>query len=226
MAIRKRKTDGESDKKKTTAKGGGFRAKLRFFRNMICLIAAFLLGGIVFNLDRSGEVGVWLLRCKNFIPYPLSKLLPGAGATPGDAVPEQVIQGKVIDVADGDTATVLVESGNQKYKIRFFGIDAPERSMTFGREARKALSEKILAKDVTVKVIGVDLYKRAVGKVMIGARYINLEMVAEGNAWYYSDYAAREYDLAAAEKEARAFKRGLWQENNPTPPWQYRKASK
>lgn len=222
MAIRKHRDDS-GDNKRPTGKGG-FKAKLKFFRNMICLIAAFLLGGIVFNLDRSGDVGVWLLRCKNFIPYPLSKFLPGAGAVSGDAVPEQVISGQVIEVADGDTATILGENGTVKYKVRFFGIDAPERSMNFGKESRKALSDKILARNVTVRVVNIDFYKRAVGKVMLGSRYINLEMVAEGNAWYYPDYAAREYDLAAAEKEARAFRRGLWQENDPMPPWMYRKS--
>ena len=61
---------------------------------------------------------------------------------------------------------------------------------------------------------------------MMGGRYINLEMVSEGHAWYYPDYARNEYDLAAAEKEARIRQRGLWRIKNPQPPWEYRKDKK
>ena len=98
--------------------------------------------------------------------------------------------------------------------------------MAYGSSARNALQDKILGSSVQVKVAGVDRYGRAVGKVMLGARYINLEMVAEGYAWYYADYAGNEYDLAAAEREARIYRRGLWQEKNPIPPWVYRKSKK
>ena len=77
-----------------------------------------------------------------------------------------------------------------------------------------------------VKVVSVDNYRRAVGKVMLGGRYINLEMVAEGHAWYYRDYAQREYDLASAEAEARTGRAGLWRDSAPQPPWEYRRKFK
>ena len=219
MAIRKKDDSG-------SGKRGTFIGKLKTIRNIIFFFLAFLLGGIVFNLDRAGDWGVFMLRCKNFIPYPLSKFLPGAGAAPGAAVPEQIIQGRVIEIYDGDTVTVLDDENNKKYRVRFFGMDAPEKAMKYGRDSQAALQQKLLGKTVAVQVVSVDLYQRSVGKVMLGSRYINMEMVSEGYAWYYPDYAADEYDLAAAEREARMSRRGLWQENNPTPPWEYRKRKK
>ena len=92
--------------------------------------------------------------------------------------------------------------------------------------AKAALQDKILGKDVTVRVVYVDRNNRAVGKIMRGARYINSEMVAEGHAWHYADYAKDEYDLAAAEKTARAYRIGLWQDSNPVQPWEYRRKNK
>ena len=222
MAIRK------STAKTGTEKGTAGKFFKRFSRIGKILLAVFwfLLGGLVFNLDRSGDVGVFFLKYKKIIPYPFSRFLPGAGAVDGVPVPEQQINGRVIEVFDGDTAVVLTAHPEAKYRVRFFGIDAPESAMTHGSDAKKALQDKILGKDVTVKISGVDHYGRAVGKVMQGARYINLEMIAEGHAWYYADYAKNEYDLSAAEKEARIYRKGLWREKNPLPPWEYRRSKK
>lgn len=225
MAIRKKQNDeshnsGKSGNRRNS--GNWFR---KFFRNM-ALILAFLLGGLVFNLDRAGDFGVALLRVKKIIPPPFSRWLPGASAEQGAPVPEQVLEGRVIEVKDGDTIVVFNESANVKYTVRFFGIDAPEKAMLFGSKSTSALQKKILGENVSVRVVNIDMYGRAVSRVMLGTRYINLEMVADGWAWFYPDYAAHEYDLAAAEKEARLSRRGLWQEQNPTPPWEYRKRKK
>lgn len=221
MAVRKK----NSESKGNNAASGVIR-KFNFWRRFFIPLLCFMLGGVVFNLDRSGNLGVTLLKYKSFIPYPFSRMLPGAGSADGAAVPEQIIEGRIIEVYDGDTATLFKESENTKFKVRFFGIDAPEAAQTHGTFSRDALREKILGKSVTVNVVSIDPYGRTVGRVMMGGRYINLEMVSEGHAWYYPDYARNEYDLAAAEKEARIRQRGLWRIKNPQPPWEYRKDKK
>lgn len=51
------------------------------------------------------------------------------------------LQGKVIDITDGDTFTLLV--GNKTIKIRIYGIDAPEKGQPFGQRAKDGLSKLI-----------------------------------------------------------------------------------
>ena len=190
-----------------------------------CSILLIFLGGFLFNLDRLGDFGITLLKYKTFLPHPIPKFLPGGSAKFGTAVPQQEIVGQAIEVYDGDTMTVL-DKENQKFHVRFYGIDAPEAAQEFGIKSRDALREKILGKTVSVKVAAVDRYQRVVGRVMLGGRYINLEMVQEGMAWYYSDYAARQYDFLNAELKAKRSKLGLWASENPEAPWKWRKDRK
>ena len=42
-----------------------------------------------------------------------------------------MLQGNVVAVSDGDTVKVL-GSDNQSFSIRLMGIDAPEKSQSFG----------------------------------------------------------------------------------------------
>ena len=184
-----------------------------------------LLGGLLFNLDRMGDTGILLLKYKQFLPHYVTRFLPGGGASFGSALPEQQLAGQIIEVYDGDTATLLTKE-NVKYRVRFYGIDAPEAAQEFGVVSRDALREKILGREVTVRVASADRYGRAVGKVMLGGRYINREMAAEGMAWYYRAYAANEYDLAEAESDARRERRGLWKNPAPQPPWEWRREHK
>lgn len=137
----------------------------------------------------------------------------------------EVWQGKCVAVADGDTATVLLED-NTEAKLRFWGIDAPEKSQDFGQVSKKRLSDLIYDKPVRVEVQDKDRYSRYVAKVYQGNVYVNERMVKDGLAWHYKQYAPKDKELAAAEQGARQSKKGLWQQPNPTAPWDYRKNPK
>lgn len=130
------------------------------------------------------------------------------------------ICGKVVSVTDGDTITVLVD--REQVKVRLDGIDAPERRQAYGNAAREKLAGLVFGKTVTVKTHGKDRYGRTIGTVIAGERSVNLQMVEAGLAWHYVEYS-KDVELARAEREARAAKRGLWADTAPVAPWEFRK---
>lgn len=196
--------------------------RIRLLGRGLAILFFIALGGFLFNLDRMGNFGVTLLKYKSLLPHPIPRFLPGGTAQNASALPHQELSGQIIEVHDGDTATLLSKE-NRKYRIRFYGIDAPESKQSHGRVSGDALRDKILGEDVSVKVVNVDTYGRAVGKVFLRERYINLEMVNDGMAWYYANYARNENELAAAEHYARSRRAGLWKESDPEPPWDWRR---
>ena len=129
--------------------------------------------------------------------------------------------GKVVAVADGDTVTVLY-NGNQQHKIRLLHIDCPESTQPFGTKAKTTLSGKIFGKTVTVKWTEMDKYKRILGDIYLGKRWINQEMVQEGMAWHYK-FFSKDATIAAAETKAKASKLGVWSQANPVAPWDFRR---
>ena len=206
----------EFDANKIVKKVNPFRVSLKY----LTWIFFIFLGGFLFNLDRMGSFGLELLKHKEVIPCRMRAFLPGGTAIESKAEKNDTVTGMAIEVYDGDTITVLDK--DKKYRIRFYGIDAPEARQEHGISARNALRKKILGETVTVTVKNLDRYGRAVGKVALGGRDINLEMVKEGHAWYYESYARGEDELEDAQKEAKKKKRGLWRYKSPTPPWKYR----
>ncbi|MDT4897682.1 MAG: hypothetical protein QOH25_2759 [Acidobacteriota bacterium] len=137
-----------------------------------------------------------------------------------------VIEGKVINVHDGDTVTVL-DKDNKKFHIRLQGIDAPELKQAYGAPSQENLSRMVLGKQVTIVWNKVDKYRRTVGTIMLDGRDINIEQVKAGLAWHFKKYADEQdpkdrVTYSKAEEEARAGKLGLWQDPNPTPPGDYR----
>lgn len=139
------------------------------------------------------------------------------------------ISGKVVHVADGDTITVLSYKG--KEKIRLAQIDAPEVShfgstaQPYGKEATVFLKSLVAKRSVRVEVEDVDQYKRNVGTVYVGGNNVNREMVKNGYAWVYRQYA-KDSTLMNLEKTARSKRIGLWALDNPIYPSDFRKAHK
>lgn len=112
-------------------------------------------------------------------------ILLGAAAPHSHAA---TLSGQVVKVADGDTVTVLAQNGT-RYRVRFLGIDAPEKNQTFGQDSRQNLDRLVYRKQVTVDYNGNDRYGRIVGKVLLDGKNINLEQIKSGCAWYYRHYA-------------------------------------
>ena len=138
--------------------------------------------------------------------------------------------GKVIKVSDGDTITVL-DSNNQKHKVRLKGIDAPESQQVHGDISTQSLAELVYDKEVLVTWDKKDKYYRILGKVIVDGRDTNYEQLKKGLAWYYKQY---EKDLSDEDKQryseaeewARNFTEGLWADSNSIPPWEFRRKGK
>ncbi|HEX8020303.1 thermonuclease family protein [Mucilaginibacter sp.] len=132
---------------------------------------------------------------------------------------------KVVKVKDGDTLGLL-SSDNQQVTVRLAEIDCPEKSQAFGQAAKKFTSDLCFGKEV--KLIGNvhDRYGRTVAQVVLtDGTNVNYALVKNGYAWQYKAYS-KNAELAALEQQARENKLGLWQEANPTPPWDFRREKK
>ena len=57
----------------------------------------------------------------------------------------QRFQVKVVGVSDGDTFTAI-NRDNLQFKIRLYGIDAPEKKQAFGNKSKEALSNLFFGK--------------------------------------------------------------------------------
>lgn len=137
------------------------------------------------------------------------------------ATAEETLTGKIVGIADGDTATLLTPDKRQ-VKIRLEGIDAPEAGQEYGQNSKQALSALIFGKEVTVRESGTDRYGRTLGWIFAFGTDVNREMVRLGWAWHFTQYN-KEQDIAALQTEAKGAKRGLWAAPNaPMAPWDYR----
>ncbi len=67
-----------------------------------------------------------------------------------------------------------------------------------------------------------DRYGRIIGHVFTtNGTDASRFMVQSGAAWVYGRYNVDE-SLPALQREAQEQKRGLWADNNPVPPWEWR----
>jgi micrococcal nuclease len=126
---------------------------------------------------------------------------------------------KVIRISDGDTIVVLTDEKEQ-IKIRLEGIDCPELYQDFGQRARQTTAQLCFNKTVRIEKSGIDQYGRTLAFIYVGNVCINKELLRLGMAWQYR--YNNDPELAKLEKEARAAKIGLWSQQNPQAPWDFR----
>ncbi|TDR27775.1 thermonuclease family protein [Hydromonas duriensis] len=127
---------------------------------------------------------------------------------------------KVVGIKDGDT--IVVFDGTSSTTIRLAAIDAPEKSQAFGEAAKKAMSSICFGKMATVNPINTDRYSRTVADVFCAGKNAGEWMVYNGFAWVYDRYVSGHIQYYGAQKIAREQRKGLWQDNNPIAPWDFR----
>jgi micrococcal nuclease len=132
---------------------------------------------------------------------------------------------KVIAIKDGDSIEVLYEG--KTISIRLADVDCPEirRSQPFGRAAKKFTSTLCFGQMVTVLHRNkFDKYKRLIATI-INAQHknVNKELIIAGLAWHFKQYSTN-IEIAKLEITARVNKVGLWKDDYPIAPWEWRKA--
>ena len=131
---------------------------------------------------------------------------------------------KVTEVVDGDTVRAISKKGEEPFKIRLHGIDAPELDQLYGEESRDLLAALVEGKVIFVDIVDVDYYGRQVGILHAGnpRQSVNKLMVELGLAYNWPKYG-RLWGGHNAQKRARSKRIGLWQRfGGEVRPWSHR----
>lgn len=146
------------------------------------------------------------------------------------------LAGKVVEVTSGDSVVIEDKPGS-RHRIRLFAIAAPESRQPYAAESRRALADLLQGKRVIVEKIREDTYGRKIGKLLTApaqcascapSRDAALAQIEAGLAWWFRDerYAQTLHDQGYyeyAEFDARTRRIGLWRDESPIEPWEWRK---
>lgn len=134
---------------------------------------------------------------------------------------------KVVGIKDGDTITLLIDGKEQT--VRLAHIDCPEKKQPFGTKAKQFTSDIAFGKYVTLEYNQKRKYdrnKRLIAEVILNdGTNLNKELVKAGLAWHYSQYSDSE-EYKELQNTARLNKIGLWSDEDPIAPWDFRKPKK
>lgn len=138
--------------------------------------------------------------------------------------------GRVVAVSDGDTISVEPAEGGDIVKVRLHGIDCPERRQTSGEMARLFVNDVALFQLVEVEERrngqnekNQDRYGRTVAVVyLVNGESLQAELLRAGLAWVWPRYCRNCLEWEKLQQEATTARRGLWAEETPTPPWEWR----
>jgi endonuclease YncB( thermonuclease family) len=176
-------------------------------------------------------LAVFASGCFNNLPVPAERSSAEKSGSPSKtaSVPEsaRLLKGTAVHISDGDTFIIEDENG-KRTTVRIHAIDAPELAQDFGLESRENLRALIADQQVEVSKHDTDQFQRIVGSVFIGEKNVGLEQIAGGFAWHFKQYQKEQtvderQAYSKAEETARNLRLGLWRENNPLPPKDYRR---
>jgi len=147
----------------------------------------------------------------------------------GASVKAASLYGKVIEVSRGDVITIF--NLNRPVRVKLLGVDAPEMNQAFGDVAKKHLTDLVFDKAVLVHYSGISPDSSLTGRVLLNDADVGAQMIRDGAAWFDPNSSDQ---LAATDREvyqqseqaARSERRGLWQDANPTAPWEFVKAER
>ncbi|MDH4303861.1 MAG: thermonuclease family protein [Nitrospira sp.] len=130
--------------------------------------------------------------------------------------------GQVVAILDGGTIEVVRNGKAQR--VRLNGVACPKGGQPYSEQAKQATSDLGFSMDVTLQIYGKDKHGRVVADVLLpDDTNMSHLLVQQGWCWWDRKQAPGDVQLEALEKEARDSQRGLWADQDPVPPWEWRK---
>ena len=179
------------------------------------------------------------VRCFTALLPALLFFMASPAFAQADLPPVDSLEGLVVGVTEGDRITV--NSFGTEIHVRLYGVAAPQTAKVdrftgwykpgqpYAEDAFRALSIKILHQQVKVEIRNTIFFKNdpkqlAIAIIYLDGRNINLEMLNDGWAWAYSKFMDKADwpQYRASEHAARARRHGLWFQDNPQPPWEFK----
>lgn len=133
---------------------------------------------------------------------------------------------KVVDIVDGDTIKVMVESDEET--VRLLGVDTPETKdprrgvQCFGRMASEYTKQMLMGQAVKLVTDPMEQNRDSFGRLLryvylLDGTMINESLVANGYAFVFEKYpTSRTERLKVLEQRAKSRNLGLWGECNVT----------
>jgi endonuclease YncB( thermonuclease family) len=141
------------------------------------------------------------------------------GGTPDAAADSITFKAMVADSEDGDTLIVIRNRARMRLEIP--EIDAPELDQPYGKDAKKKAAALTKGKVVTIRAYGNLGQNHLLGEVWLpNKRHFAKEMVRAGLAWVKGRSVP--VDMEQLQSEAKAAHQGLWEDEEPIPPWEWR----
>lgn len=178
-------------------------------RKVILFLAiGFLLIGTGFLIGRSAN------KTQSITESDSESILPSVISIAQTQNRKDSISGKaevlVAKVLDGDTIQT-----SQSERIRYIGINAPEKGQPFSSQATAENKRLILTKKVRLEfdIQTKDRYGRTLAYVFVGETFVNLKLLKMGLAVSYTIQPNVKYqdEFIKAQKEARNSCLGLWE---------------
>jgi endonuclease YncB( thermonuclease family) len=113
-----------------------------------------------------------------------------------------------------------------RYRIELFGIDAPELNQPWGRTATDRLYSLLTGRFVVITGANPGEDGVVAGSLTFRDRDVALDLIHDGLAWSTilpANDGATLHPYPAAEFQARIARRGLWSDETPIPPWEWRR---
>ncbi len=132
------------------------------------------------------------------------------------------ITGTLDSVMDGDLITII--SRGKEIEVRLYGVDAPEKTQPYGQSAKNLTGALASGKEIRAEPMSKDPNGRIVAIVFAGDINLNEQIISQGFGWVERQECKERFcaDWLRLELHAKAARKGLWTDENPTPPWEHR----
>ncbi|WPD22629.1 MAG: TIR domain-containing protein [Candidatus Electrothrix scaldis] len=133
-----------------------------------------------------------------------------------------VVSGEVFGIPNGNVVKARI-NGKER-ELRLYGIDAPAPQQEYNEEARAFLEQLIIDNRIRATLLGKDDRGHTEAIVSSGEALLNKEMIRAGYAWKNPKHCQKEplcSEMGKLEQKARDQRLGLWQGDNPIPPWEW-----